>query len=105
MSETSSGPAVAVDVARVGAGPVEPAPAARQKAARPRPRQLLSSPHHLGQMARFAVVGSVGYVVNLVVYTIALNGAHAHYLLSAVFAFLFAFGVNFVANRHWTFAA
>jgi len=103
MSEMSSAPVV--DVPPRAAGASEPDPAGRQQHARPELRHVLSSQHHFGQMARFAIVGSTGYVVNLVVYTLTLNGAHAHYLLSAVFAFLVAFGVNFLANRHWTFAA
>jgi putative flippase GtrA len=105
MSESSSAPVATVEVPRVGAGAGESSAPARVVHPRPALRHVLSSPHHLGQMARFAVVGSIGYCVNLIVYTISLNGAHAHYLLSAVFAFLIAFGVNFVANRHWTFAA
>jgi dolichol-phosphate mannosyltransferase len=107
MSETSSAPAVAVavDVVRVGAAASDVNAPVRADRARPQLRHMLSSSHGLGQMARFAVVGSVGYVVNLVVYTIVLNAAKAPYLLAAVLAFLVAFGVNFVANRHWTFAA
>ena len=56
-------------------------------------------------MARFAVVGAAGYVINLGVFTLALNEGHTHYLIAAVVAFSVAFLVNFTANRHWTFAA
>jgi putative flippase GtrA len=71
----------------------------------PQHGHALLSTHGFGQIARFAVVGSIGYVVNLIVFTIALSGAHAPYLLAAVVAFTVAFGANFLANRHWTFAA
>lgn len=54
------------------------------------------------QLAKFCVVGAAGYLVNLVVYTIALH-AGAHYLVAATISFLVAATNNYYWNRHWTF--
>jgi len=55
------------------------------------------------QLLRFAVVGVSGYVVNLAVFALALNGAGMSYLLAATAAFLVAVSNNFLWNRRWTF--
>ena len=55
------------------------------------------------QLLRFAVVGVSGYVVNLAVFALALNGAGMSYLLAATVAFLAAVSNNFLWNRRWTF--
>ena len=51
----------------------------------------------------FCVVGAIGYVVNLVVYTALLNWAGLHYIAAAVGSFLVAVTNNYVLNRRWTF--
>jgi len=55
------------------------------------------------QLLRFAIVGISGYVVNLAVFTLALNVAGMPYLLAATIAFLVAVSNNFLWNRRWTF--
>jgi putative flippase GtrA len=55
------------------------------------------------QLARFCTVGAIGYVVNLVVYTLLLHGADFHYLLAATGSFLVAVTSNYTWNRLWTF--
>ena len=55
------------------------------------------------QLLRFGVVGVSGYVVNLAVFALALNGAGMSYLLAATVAFLAAVSNNFLWNRRWTF--
>ena len=55
------------------------------------------------QFVRFAAVGASGYVLNLAVFAVALNGLHVHYRVAAVLGFLVAVTSNFVLNRHWTF--
>jgi putative flippase GtrA len=55
------------------------------------------------QLGKFCVVGATGYVVNLAVYTILLNGAGLHYIPAAVGSFLVAVANNYTLNRVWTF--
>ena len=55
------------------------------------------------QLVKFCVVGASGYVVNLVVYTLLLEGADLHYVLAAIGSFLVAVTNNYAWNRAWTF--
>ena len=66
-------------------------------------RQLLREPL-VAQAARFLTVGGVSYAINLSLYAagIALG---MDYLLAAVASYAIGFSFNFLANRHWTFAA
>ena len=57
------------------------------------------------QLARFAVVGASGYVVNLAVFWIAVHPLGLDHRLAATLAFLVAVSNNFYWNRHWTFRA
>ena len=57
------------------------------------------------QLVKFCVVGATGYVVNLAVYTLLLDGAGMHYLSAAVGSFLVAVTNNYSWNRIWTFRA
>ena len=57
------------------------------------------------ELVRFAVVGASGYVVNLLVFSLAVHGAGAHYRVAATAAFVIAVANNFFWNRHWTFRA
>ncbi len=54
------------------------------------------------QLAKFTVVGGIGYVINLAVYT-ALLQADLHYLAAATCSFLVAVTNNYFLNRRWTF--
>ena len=62
----------------------------------------LRSVHNWKQLGKFAVVGALGYVINLAVYT-ALIHAGLHYLAAAVCSFLVAVTSNYTWNRFWTF--
>jgi putative flippase GtrA len=54
------------------------------------------------QLAKFGVVGLLGYAINLVAYTLLLGlGAHS----AAAISFILAAASNYWWNRHWTFAA
>ena len=57
------------------------------------------------QLVRFGLVGGVGFVVNLAVYTLLVHAAGADYRVANVIAWLIAVMNNFVLNRHWTFDA
>lgn len=54
------------------------------------------------QLAKFCVVGGIGYIVNLAVYT-ALLHAGLHYIVAAICSFVVAASGNYFLNRHWTF--
>jgi putative flippase GtrA len=54
------------------------------------------------QLAKFCIVGAVGYLVNLAVYA-ALLHTGIHYLAAATCSFLVAVVSNYTLNRHWTF--
>jgi len=54
------------------------------------------------QLAKFCVVGAIGYLINLGVYAAILH-AGAHYLIAATCSFLVAVTNNYFLNRAWTF--
>ena len=70
-----------------------------------RVRHGLRRPHNWIQLIKFFAVGGSGYVVNLVVFTIAFKGLGFHHIAAATLAFLVAVFNNFWWNRHWTFGA
>jgi putative flippase GtrA len=57
------------------------------------------------QLVKFCVVGAIGYVVNLAVYTLLLKGADLHYIPAAICSVLVAVTNNYPLNRLWTFRA
>jgi putative flippase GtrA len=57
------------------------------------------------QLMRFGIVGAVGFVVNLVVYTLLVHPASIDFRVASVIAWLVAVLNNFVLNRFWTFDA
>lgn len=65
----------------------------------------IKKPHNWLQLIKFGAVGASGFVVNLVVYSLAVHQADIHYLVAAVIAFCIAVLNNFYWNRHWTFKA
>ena len=70
-----------------------------------RVRHRLSRPHPWVQLLKFCVVGGSGYVINLAVFTLAVELAGAHHLAGATLAFVVAVVNNFWWNRRWTFGA
>ena len=55
------------------------------------------------QLVKFCAVGGSGYVVNLAVYALLLNGIGLHYISAAVGSFVVAVTNNYAWNRLWTF--
>lgn len=55
------------------------------------------------QFVKYCLVGAIGLVVNLAVYSLLVKGAHFHYLAAATFSFTVAVTNNFVLNKFWTF--
>jgi putative flippase GtrA len=74
---------------------------------RPHVRLLhgIRKPANWLQLVRFGLVGGVGFVVNVAVYTLFVHGAGLDYRAANVAAWLVAVINNFVLNRHWTFDA
>lgn len=74
---------------------------------RPHVRLLhgLRKPANWLQLVRFGFVGGLGFVVNLVVYTLCVHAIGIDYHFAAIVAWLVAVVNNFVLNRHWTFDA
>src|SRR4051794_39061564 len=68
-------------------------------------RVALRRPGNWLQLARFALVGGSGYVVNLAVFAFAVHDLGIAYGVAAVLAFLLAVANNFAWNRAWTFSA
>jgi putative flippase GtrA len=57
------------------------------------------------QLVRFGIVGGVGFVVNLAVYTLFVHSVGVDYRVASIVAWFVAVANNFVLNRHWTFDA
>jgi dolichol-phosphate mannosyltransferase len=82
---------------------MEPRDAAVSEGLRARATHALRQRHNWTQLAKFCVVGASGYVVNLAVYALLLNGANLHYRLAATGSFVVAVTNNYLWNRLWTF--
>lgn len=70
-----------------------------------RVRAGMRKPQNWVQLAKFCVVGGSGYVVNIAVFSLAVEIGGLHHLVAATLAFLVAVTNNFWWNRHWTFGA
>jgi putative flippase GtrA len=55
------------------------------------------------EVAKFGVVGAVGFVVQLGVQNALHSGAHVGAITSLTIAYIIATAVTFVGNRHWAF--
>ncbi|RDI75936.1 putative membrane protein [Gaiella occulta] len=60
---------------------------------------------HAAQLAKFSLVGSSGYVINIAVYATLLQLAGMNRLPAASCSFLAAAASNYTWNRLWTFRA
>jgi putative flippase GtrA len=69
---------------------------------RSRAHTMLRTRRHWVQLAKFCLVGAVGYGINVAVYTVLLH-AGLHYLLAATCSFAVAATSNYTWNRLWTF--
>jgi putative flippase GtrA len=70
--------------------------------ARSRAHAALRARSNWVQLAKFCVVGAIGYCINLVVYATLIHFG-LHYLFSATCSFLVAVTSNYIWNRLWTF--
>ena len=84
---------------------LEPPPGRRPVDIARRTATGVRKPHNWVQLVKFGAVGGSGYVVNLAVFAILVEGLGVYHLLGAVGAFCVAVTNNFLWNRHWTFGA
>jgi dolichol-phosphate mannosyltransferase len=82
---------------------MDPTPATITARAATRVGSSLRKRSNWEQLAKFCVVGTSGYAVNLAAYAILLKGAGFHYMAAAVGSFLVAVANNYTWNRLWTF--
>ncbi len=55
------------------------------------------------QLLKFGLVGCSGYLINLAVFALLVDGVGAHHVAAALAAFCVALANNFLWHRHWTF--
>ena len=60
---------------------------------------------HQRALPRFALVAGIGLALNTLIMYALTAVVSAHYLLAQILATLVVLIWNFVANRHWTYAA
>ena len=83
---------------------MEPQAAAQPTAVGPaRAIKALRRRQNWVQLAQFLVVGGIGYLVNLGVYTGLVHGVGLHYIGAAALSFAVAVTNNYLLNRLWTF--
>jgi putative flippase GtrA len=61
--------------------------------------------HNWLQLARYCIVGCVGYALNVSVFALCVEGLGIHHVIAATIAFGFAVTNNFLWNRRWTFGS
>jgi putative flippase GtrA len=59
---------------------------------------------HYGKIFRYLVAGGISTFVDLAALYLFTSVFHIWYLISAILAFLIAFGVSFALQKFWTFA-
>jgi putative flippase GtrA len=96
--------AVGVGIPHTGIPPAADRPEIGQRA-HMRLLHGMRRPANWLQLVRFGLVGGVGFVVNLAVYTLCVHAFGIDYRAANVAAWLVAVLNNFVLNRYWTFAA
>jgi putative flippase GtrA len=57
------------------------------------------------QLVRFGLIGALGFIVNLAVYTLLVQRLGIEYHVASAGAWLVAVASNFMLNRRWTFDA
>jgi dolichol-phosphate mannosyltransferase len=65
--------------------------------------RALRRPENWIELLKFSAVGTSGYLLNLAVYVVLLDGVGLHYLPAAVCSFVVAVSNNYFWNRQWTF--
>ena len=61
--------------------------------------------HNFPKLIRFGCVGTIGAIINFVVYYVLVKFAHFSVNVGAIGAFFFAVTHNYILNHVWTFNA
>jgi len=64
---------------------------------------ILNKKGIIKQFGKFAVVGFTGTLVHLIVLFVLTEYFGVYYIVSSIFAFIFAVTNNFILNKIWTF--
>lgn len=64
---------------------------------------ILTNPKERGRFLRFAVVGSIGAVVDFGIANLLVHGFSASLVLAGTISFICAILSNFIWNRYWTY--
>lgn len=96
---------MSASLVRPAQGRARPEPPPHRHAERPIGRRRRGPRGHEGwlQLVQFGIVGTSGYLVNLVVFAVLLHEAGLHYVAAATGSFLLAATWNYLWNRTWTF--
>ena len=55
------------------------------------------------RFSKFAIVGGVGFFVNLGLVYIFKQAGHLHYAIALLLAFFISITINYIWNHYWTF--
>lgn len=66
-------------------------------------RAFMNSSHQLGEFVRFAIAGSIGFCVDLLVLLVLVDAFGVAPLLAKVMAFAVALPTTWLINHTWTF--
>ncbi len=66
-------------------------------------RRAVRRKENWAQLTIFCLIGASGYVVNVALFAVYVDGLRFDPRIGALLAFLCAVGNNFVWNRRWTF--
>lgn len=64
---------------------------------------FISNPQERGRFLRFAVVGTIGAVIDFGAFNLLVSFAHLDPVLASIASFTAAVVSNFIWNRYWTY--
>ena len=64
---------------------------------------ILNDARERTRFIRFAIVGSIGFLVDLITFNLFRSGLGISPEISSIFSFLVAVASNFIWNRYWTY--
>ena len=64
---------------------------------------ILNDARERTRFIRFAIVGSIGFLVDFLTFNLFRSGLGISPEISSIFSFLIAVASNFIWNRYWTY--
>ena len=64
---------------------------------------ILNNARERTRFIRFAIVGSIGFLVDFTTFNLFRSGLGISPEISSIFSFMVAVGSNFIWNRYWTY--